>query len=379
VFVAVTLPVSLGCIWAHLDNYVCPELQVHVLRILWMTPIYSVNALVSLVLVYSCKAHLTVYPDTLREGYEAYCILSFFSLLVTWVRLYHGRDIGVLLQERYGEVPVDHLPPCRIQLGRRVWNLVQPWPAEVFVERCKYGVMTYVVATPVCTLLTFVLSITGDMEDDALTLGNPYTYISLVMNASSLWAVYCLILFYVRAHKELEPMRPFGKFFCVKGVVFFTYWQNLGIQIWGHAMGDFLGHSKWECKMSTGQITGALTDFLICVEMLIFAIGHTFAFSPNDFVPSNDPVDGLGVTRGGIPQSSNRMRTTSGKLKAMMQVDDVYSEVTQHARQVVTDSIHGTKRTAEESLGWAQKLILRIFIREEASEQNPLLPRAPPS
>jgi len=174
-------------------------------------------------------------------------------------------------------------------------------------------------------------------------------------------------------------MRPFGKFFCVKGVVFFTYWQNLGIQIWGHAMGDFLGHSKWECKMSTGQITGALTDFLICVEMLIFAIGHTFAFSPKDFVPSSDPVDGLGVTQGGIPQSSNGMRTTSGKLKAMMQVDDVYSEVRQHARQVVTDSIHGTKRTAEESLGWAQKLILRIFTREEATERNPLLPRPPPS
>ena len=35
-FVVVTVPLSLGCIWAHLDNYVCPELQVHVLRILWM-------------------------------------------------------------------------------------------------------------------------------------------------------------------------------------------------------------------------------------------------------------------------------------------------------------------------------------------------------
>jgi hypothetical protein len=356
-----------------LDNYVCPELQVHVLRILWMTPIYSVNALVSLILVYSCQAHLTVYPDTLREGYEAYCILSFFSLLVTWGRLFHGRDISDLLQERYGEVPIDHLPPCRIQFGQRVWTPIQPWPAEVFVERCKYGVMTYVVATPICTTLTFILSITGTMEGDALTLGNPYTYISLVMNVTSLWAVYCLILFYARARSELEPMRPLGKFLCVKGVVFFTYWQNFALQIWGHAMGDFLGHSRWECKMTTSQITAALTDFLICVEMLIFAIGHTFAFSPNDFIPSNDPVDGLGVTRSGIPQSANRTRTTSGKLKAMMQVDDVYSEVAQHARQVVSDSIHGTKRTAEESLGWAQRLILRIFTKGEANEGAPLL------
>ena len=193
------------------------------------------------------------------------------------------------------------------------------------------------------------------------------------MNVTSLWAVYCLILFYARARSELEPMRPLGKFLCVKGVVFFTYWQNFALQIWGHAMGDFLGHSRWECKMTTSQITAALTDFLICVEMLIFAIGHTFAFSPNDFIPSNDPVDGLGVTRSGIPQSANRTRTTSGKLKAMMQVDDVYSEVAQHARQVVSDSIHGTKRTAEESLGWAQRLILRIFTKGEANEGAPLL------
>ena len=191
VFVLISLPVSLGCIWAHLDNYVCPELQVHVLRILWMTPIYSVNALVSLILVYCCQAHLTVYPDTLREGYEAYCILSFFSLLVTWGRLFHGRDISHLLQERYGEVPIDHLPPCRIQFGQRVWTPIQPWPSEVFVERCKYGVMTYVVATPICTTLTFILSITGSIEGDALTLGNPYTYISLVRNPSPSLALSC--------------------------------------------------------------------------------------------------------------------------------------------------------------------------------------------
>ena len=38
------------------------------------------------------------------------------------------------------------------------------------------------------------------------------------------WALYCLMLFYLAAKEELMPLKPVGKFVCVKLVVFASFW-----------------------------------------------------------------------------------------------------------------------------------------------------------
>ena len=64
-----------------------------------------------------------------------------------------------------------------------------------------------------------------------LSFGRAYVYLTLVNNASQIWAIYCLVLFYQAAHSELKPMKPFAKFVCVKAVVFFSWWQSLAIDL----------------------------------------------------------------------------------------------------------------------------------------------------
>lgn len=44
IFVWVTIPVSLWEIIQHVVHYTQPRLQKHVIRILWMVPIYAINA-----------------------------------------------------------------------------------------------------------------------------------------------------------------------------------------------------------------------------------------------------------------------------------------------------------------------------------------------
>jgi hypothetical protein len=70
------------------------------------------------------------------------------------------------------------------------------------------------------------------------------------------------------------------KFLCVKGILFFSFWQAIGISILV-ATGaiSHLGPYTDSERISVG-----LTDTLICFEMPLFAIAHLYAFSFKDFV-----------------------------------------------------------------------------------------------
>ena len=70
------------------------------------------------------------------------------------------------------------------------------------------------------------------------------------------------------------------KFLCVKGILFFSFWQSLFISILV-AAGVI---SKLGPYTDSEHISLALTDALVCIEMPFFAVAHQYAFSTVDFV-----------------------------------------------------------------------------------------------
>ena len=114
-----------------------------------------------------------------------------------------------------------------------------------------------------------------------------YPYIAFIISVSQTWAIYCLVLFYFGLKKLshdspgyqlFSQIRPIPKFLCIKGVVFFTYWQSVAI-----AFAVYFRLIKPTEHWTSNNIATGLQDTIICIEMFIAAIAHIFAFKVSDF------------------------------------------------------------------------------------------------
>ncbi|KDN50853.1 DUF300-domain-containing protein, partial [Tilletiaria anomala UBC 951] len=251
-------------IWKQLKNYRKPILQRYVVRLLVMVPIYSIASCISL---FSLDAAFAI--DLVRDLYEAFVIYCFFNLLVEY--LGGERSLIILL---HGRQPTPHL-----------------WPINYFLQEMdasdpftflalKRGVLQYVQIKPVLAVITVLCKALDVYDDGKLAINNGYTWVSFMYNISVFLSLYCLGMFWACLSEDLQAFRVTWKFICIKGVIFFSFWQGLGISIL-----VAIGLIKQIGPVADPEyISLAVQDMLICFEMPIFALMHAFAFSHKDYL-----------------------------------------------------------------------------------------------
>jgi len=125
---------------------------------------------------------------------------------------------------------------------------------------------------PLCTVILLINTLAGDN-----------TFIELVASGaifvSICFSLYFLVLFYQILHKELAPYSPLLKFLSIKGVLFFTYWQELLLQLFSTSLGKALDVSPAEAVTKVEAV-------LVNSEMVILSIMTAIAFSYKDFADS---------------------------------------------------------------------------------------------
>ncbi|GAA5981455.1 hypothetical protein JCM11641_004768 [Rhodosporidiobolus odoratus] len=261
---------SLWTVWLQLKHYHKPRLQRMVVRILVMVPIYSLSSLISL---YSLDA--AFFLDAFRDVYEAFVIYCFFSLLVEYL----GGERSLLIS-LHGRPPYPHPAP----IG---WCISPMDASDPFTFLgLKRGILQYVQIKPLLAGLTVVLKAFGKYNDGHLAKDSGYTYISVAYNLSVSLSLYCLAMFWVATHDDLKPYRPMPKFLCVKGIIFFSFWQSFAVSILV-ALGWIKSH-----RYETEQLSLAIQDTLICFEMPLFAFLHLYAFSYTDYVDKQNVYSG---------------------------------------------------------------------------------------
>lgn len=242
---------SIFNIYQHLQHYSRPQLQRYIVRILAIVPVYALGSLLSLIFV-----NEALYFDTFRDCYEAFVVYSFLALVLSFAG---GESVCVLKMQ--GESDITHAWPlsrCLHPIGRD----------GRLLRSCKRATIQFVLIKPFFALLSLVMLAFGQYY----TL--PYQLIlTVVYNISYSLALYGLWLFYLATKHILKTFNPVLKFFAVKSVVFLTFWQS--------GLIDFI-------PGITNEQSFAWKDFILCVEMVPFALLHFLAFNPSQFKKNLD-------------------------------------------------------------------------------------------
>ncbi|XP_009603516.1 uncharacterized protein [Nicotiana tomentosiformis] len=271
-YILIALPCTVGAIglallhiYRHLLNYTEPTYQRYIVRIIFMVPVYALTSFLSLILNESA-----IYFNSIREIYEAWVIYNFLSLCLAWV----GGPGSVVLS-----------------LSGRVlkpnWCLMTccfpPLPLDGrFIRRCKQGCLQFVILKPILVAVTIILYAKGKYEDGNFSPMQSYLYLTIIYTISYSMALYALALFYVACKDLLRPFNPVPKFIIIKSVVFLTYWQ--GVLVFLAAKSRLIKDTEEAAEFQ---------NFIICVEMLIAAFAHLYAFPYKEYAGAN-----IGPSRG---------------------------------------------------------------------------------
>ncbi|KAF9822839.1 hypothetical protein SFRURICE_000908 [Spodoptera frugiperda] len=276
-FVLLAVPISIWQITQHVVHYTKPILQKHIIRILWMVPIYALNAWIGLEF-----PEQSIYVDSLRECYEAYVIYNFMKYLLNYLNEDH--DLEALLETK---PQVYHIfPLC----------CLTPWE----------------MGRPITTVISMICELCGVYGESDFSPKVAFPYMIAINNLSQFVAMYCLVLFYRANKTELKPMKPIGKFLCIKAVVFFSFFQGVIINILVYCgvistIFDISDSDKIKIMSSK------LQDFLICIEMFLAAIAHHYSFSYKPYVSPENPSP-----------------SCLGSFLAMWDVSDVKRDISEH-------------------------------------------------
>ncbi|MCJ1473997.1 hypothetical protein MMC13_002653 [Lambiella insularis] len=251
----------------HATHYLKPWEQKHIIRILFMVPIYSIVSFLS----YVFYIH-SVYFDVLRDCYEAFAIASFFALVCHYVApdLHNQKDYFRGLKPKPWVLPLSWFRRC---CGGERGCVRTPRSGLTWFNIIWLGVFQYCFIRVFCTFIAVVTQAAGRY---CLTSDSPlfaHIWVTVFEGIGVTVAMYCLIQFYVQLRYDLAEHKPGIKVVSIKLVIFLSFWQTM-------ILGFLTSQNviKESPTISSQDINIGIPAMLLCIEMAIFSILHQWAY-----------------------------------------------------------------------------------------------------
>ncbi|XP_049615146.1 transmembrane protein 184ba isoform X1 [Syngnathus scovelli] len=310
IFVWTSLILTCHQIYMHLRFYSSPREQRHIVRILFIVPIYGIDSWLSL--LFFTNDQYYVYFDTIRDCYEAFVIYNFLSLCYEYL----GGESAIMAEIR-GKLIESSCMFGTCCLKGRAYSIG-------FLRFCKQATLQFCVVKPLMATITVILQAYGKYKDGDFNAASGYLYVTIICNVSVSLSLYALFLFYFATRNLLSPYGPVLKFVIVKSVIFLSFWQGVFLAIMERC-GAIPQIDSVEVSVGKGTVAAGYQNFIICIEMFFAALILRFAFTYKVYKDKSISTQGPLPTYGEFG-SCAPMKSISSSLKETMNPGDMVQD-----------------------------------------------------
>ncbi|KAL3474547.1 organic solute transporter Ostalpha-domain-containing protein [Aspergillus californicus] len=259
--------ISFYLIMRHATHYSKPIEQRHIIRIIFMMPIYALVAWLST--FYYKNA---VYFDVMGDCYEAFAISAFFSLLCHYIApdLHNQKVYFRGIQPKNWVWPITWLQKC-FGGNNGIWRV--PRSGLTWFNVIWVGVFQYCLLRVLMTIVAVVTQKFDLYCEQSLNPAFSHIWVLAIECVAVTIAMYCLIQFYIQIKDEISEYSPFLKILSIKLVIFLSFWQTTVISFLFSS-----GVIKSSDKLAAPDLKVTLANLIISVEMALFAILHLWSF-----------------------------------------------------------------------------------------------------
>ncbi|KAM0476457.1 hypothetical protein ACHAPX_006370 [Trichoderma viride] len=299
----IAVVLSLYLVFMHASHYTQPKEQRHIIRILFMIPVYAVSSYMQL----EWYRHAT-YFSVISDCYEAFAIASFFGLLCHYCApdLHSQKEFFRNMRPIAPWVlPINWFAKC-CGGQRGPWRT--PKSGLTWFNIVWIGVYQYCFIRVAMTITAVLTQHFGRYCESSNSPVFAHIW-TLAINAISVTiAMYCLIQFYIQLAKTLTEHKLFIKVLAIKLVIFLSFWQSLAISV-GTSTLKIVHPNK---VLSYPDLKVGIPAMLLCIEMAIFSVLHIWAFpyqvyrrgAGASFYPSPDASKGtVGLEKPSLPNA----------------------------------------------------------------------------
>lgn len=260
----------------HATHYSKPREQRHIMRILFMVPIYCAE---SILCFYFYQK--SVYFEVLGSCYEAFALSSFFTLLCHYAApdLHTQKDYFRGVRPKPWLWPLNWFAKC-CGGERGCWRT--PRSGLTWFNVIWVGIYQYCFIRVTMTVVAVITEAFGKYCEASLSPAFSHVWVLVIESIAVSIAMYCLIQFYYQIRQDVAQYSPFLKILAIKLVIFLSFWQSTVISFLSSA-----GALKVSDKLANQDIQIGLPNLLLCIEMAIFAILHFFAFPWQPYLLKN--------------------------------------------------------------------------------------------
>ncbi|KAF3020548.1 hypothetical protein E8E14_007016 [Neopestalotiopsis sp. 37M] len=273
---AIAILTSFYLMWRHATNYTKPREQKHIIRILFMVPIYSASAF--LCIWYYWHA---VYFQVLSDCYEAFAISSFFALMCHYMApdLHDQKEYFRNMHPVKPWVwPVTWMNKC-CGGERGPWRT--PKSGLTWFNIIWIGIYHYCFIRVAMTITAVVTQYFDRYCESSNSPVFAHIWVLVIESVAVTIAMFCVVQFYIQLKEPLAEHKPFLKVLAIKLVIFLSFWQSSAISVGTSTLHIVEANDV----LAYPDLKVGIPSLLLCVEMALFAILHLWAFPYAPYVP----------------------------------------------------------------------------------------------